>query len=107
MTDPRTVSKEMQGQLLDAIRKSQDAVTDAIRIWAETIQSVTPKVPVPQAPFADQLPKPDEMVSDAYDFAEQLLAAQRKFAEDVIHATAPVLTVKGQGGSGSEGGTSY
>jgi len=30
-------------------------------------------------------------VSGAYDFAEQLLAAQRKFAEDVLHATAPLF----------------
>ena len=34
------------------------------------------------------------MVADAYDFAEQLLAAQRKFAEDVLQATAPVFTPK-------------
>ena len=42
-------------------------------------------------PFADKLPKPSEMVADTYDFVEQLLAAQRKFAEDVLHATAPLF----------------
>ena len=26
-----------------------------------------------------------------YDFAEELLASQRKFAEDVLKATAPLL----------------
>jgi hypothetical protein len=42
-------------------------------------------------PFADKLPKPEEVVANAYDFAEQLLASQRKFAEDVLKATAPLM----------------
>jgi hypothetical protein len=45
-------------------------------------------------PYADKLPTPSEVVADAYDFAEQLLAAQRKFAEDVLQATAPAFTSK-------------
>jgi hypothetical protein len=98
MTDVRTAAQGVQEQILDTIRKSQEAVTDAIRTWAETVQSITPSLPA--APLADKLPKPGELVSDAYDFAERLLAAQRKFAEDVIAATAPALT--GKDGTGSK-----
>ena len=94
MTDLRSTGKEMQGQVLDTIQKSQEAVTDAIRAWAETIQSLTPSPPAVPAPYADKLPAPSEVVADAYDFAEQLLAAQRKFAEDVLQATAPAFTPK-------------
>lgn len=94
MTDLRTTGKEMQGQVLDTIQKSQDAVTDAVRAWAETVQSVTPSLPTAPTPYADKLPKPSEVVADAYDFAERLLAGQRKFAEDVLQATAPVFTSK-------------
>ena len=32
----------------------------------------------------------------AYDFAEALLAGQRRFAEDVLKATAPLLPGKGK-----------
>lgn len=92
MTDPRTASQELQAQFLDSIRKSQEAVVDALKTWAETVHSVTPALPVSTVPFADKLPKPGELVADAYDFAAQLLAAQRKFAEDVIQITAPVVT---------------
>ena len=42
-------------------------------------------------PLADQLPKPEEVVASAYDFAEQLLASQRTFAEEVLKATSPLL----------------
>jgi hypothetical protein len=98
MTDPSAVGQELQGQILDTIRKSQEAVTDAIRTWAEAVHAITPSVPVPTAPFADKLPKPGDLIANAYDFAEQLLAAQRKFAEDVLQAAAPVLAAKEETG---------
>ena len=94
MTDPTAIGKEIQGQILDTIRKSQEAVTDAVRTWADAVHSITPSLPVPQVPMADRLPKPADLVANAYDFAEQLLAAQRKFAEDILEATAPVLAAK-------------
>jgi hypothetical protein len=45
-------------------------------------------------PFTDKMPKPDELIASAYDFAEQLLASQRKFAEDVLKASAPLTASK-------------
>jgi hypothetical protein len=90
MTDPRTATQELQAQILDSIRKSQDAVVEALRTWADAVHSVTPSLPVPAAPFADKLPKPKDLVEDAFDFAAQLLAAQRKFAEDVLQVTTSV-----------------
>jgi hypothetical protein len=94
MADTRTTSQEVQGEILDAVRKSQDAMVDAIKRWAETIQSLTPSIPVPNLPYSDKLPKPEEVVANAYDFAEQLLAAQRSFAESVLQATKPLTNGK-------------
>ena len=91
MTDPRTATQELQSQILDSIRKSQDAVVDALRTWADAVHSVTPSLPVSAVPFADKLPKPKDLVEDAFDFAAQLLAAQRKFAEDVLQVTTSVV----------------
>ena len=106
MSDSRSIGQEFQGQILDTIRKSQEAVTDAIRTWADTVAARTPSLPVPPAPFADKLPKPSDLVANAYDFAEQLLAAQRKFAEDVLQATAPVLAAASpDGGSSKKSGS--
>jgi hypothetical protein len=94
MTDTRTVGHEIQGQILDTVRKSQDAVVDALKTWTETVQSITPSIPTPSLPLADKLPKPEELVASAYDFAEQLLASQRKFAESVLEVTGPVAARK-------------
>jgi hypothetical protein len=85
-------TQDLQNEFLSTIRKSQETVIDAIRNWADTVQSVVPKQVSVQVPLADQLPKPEEVVASAYDFAEQLLASQRTFAEEILKVTAPLLT---------------
>jgi len=35
-------------------------------------------------------------VASGYDFAEQLLTSQRKFADEVVKATAPLMPGKGE-----------
>ena len=92
MTESRTVGQEVQEEILKTVRKSQAAVVEAIQTWASTVQSITPTLPDVNVPFAEKLPKPQELIASAYDFAEQLLASQRKFAEDVLKTTAPMLT---------------
>jgi hypothetical protein len=94
MAENRTTSQEVQSEILEAVRKSQEAMVDAIKRWAETVQSITPSIPVPNLPYSDKLPKPEEIVSNAYDFAEQLLVSQRNFAESVLQATKPLTAGK-------------
>jgi hypothetical protein len=102
MTDTRNMGQEIQDQILDAVRKSQETVVDAIKAWADTVQAITPSLPsAPAVPFADKLPKPGELVANAYDFAEQLLASQRKFAEEVLEATTSVTSAASDSASKS------
>ena len=91
MTDTHTAGERVQEEILKTVRNSQSAVIEAIQTWARTVQSITPALPDVNVPFADKLPKPQELISNAYDFAEQLLHSQRKFAEEVLKATAPML----------------
>jgi len=86
------MGQELQSEVLNTIRKSQAAVVDALEAWTATVQSIKPRLPEVNVPFADKLPKPKDLVANAYDFAEQLLAAQRKFAEDLLKATAPLAS---------------
>ncbi len=96
MASTSTVSKELQDQFLSTVRKSQEVALDAIKTMVDTIQNITPKVPSVNVPFADRLPKPEDVVASGYDFAEQLLTSQRKFAGEVLKATAPLLPAKGE-----------
>ena len=100
-----TTTQEIQGEILDAVRKGQEAVVDVIKQWTSTVQSMTPSIPVPSLPYADKLPKPEELMASAYDFAEQLLASQRTFAEHVLEATKPLVSGK-NGTTASTGKTS-
>ena len=98
-----TPTRDLPEEFLAATRKSQEVAIRAIKTWVETVKTVTPKMPSVYAPladrlpklpsinvpFADRLPKPEDVVANAYDFAEKLLAGQRKFAEDVVKALTP------------------
>jgi hypothetical protein len=88
MTSTQTAGRGIQDEILKTVTKSQDLVLQAVQKWTTAVRSVTPSFAKLNLPFADRLPKPEKLVSNAYGFAEQLLAAQRKFAKDVLQVTA-------------------
>jgi hypothetical protein len=83
-------TQELQAQVLDGIRKSQEAVIDGMRTWAETIQQLVPSTAQAAVPRTGQLPTPTEVVDSVFDFAAQLLDAQRQLAHSVLGATTAV-----------------
>ena len=88
------ITQDVQEQFLSTIRKGQEMTIDALKSWVETVQSVTqslPSIPTVSLPLADRLPKPQDVVSSGYDFAEQILTNQRKFADEVLAVASPLL----------------
>jgi hypothetical protein len=77
-----TVREELRGEFLSTLRKGQDIALDALKTLVETIEFITPAI------------KPHEVVAGANDFAEQLLANQRQFADEVITVMSPLLPGK-------------
>ena len=96
MVSTSTVTQDLQDQFLSTVRKSQEVALEAIKTMVDTIQNITPKVPAVSMPFADRLPKPEAVVASGYDFAEQLLTSQRKFANEVVKAAAPLMPGKAE-----------
>ena len=90
-----STQQELQDQFLSIVSKSQEIALDAIKSMVDTVQTITPKVPTVDVPFADQLPKPQDVVASGYDFAQKLLSSQRKFADEVVKASAPLLPGNG------------
>ena len=102
----RTLKQE---DLLATARKGQEIMIDAIRTWVETVRTATPRLSTVYTPFAErfprvsslyaplasQLPRAEAAVASAYDLAERMLASQRKFAEDVVKATRPLMPGSG------------
>jgi hypothetical protein len=75
MADTVTVGQELEGRILDAVHKSNTVAFEAMKVLTDAIQPVISVIPSVTPPLA-------------YDFAEQLMASQRKFAEDMLHLTA-------------------
>ena len=90
-----STQQELQDQFLSIVRKSQEMALDVIKSMVDSVQTITPKIPSVDVPFADRLPKPQDVVASGYDFAEKLLSSQRKFADEVVKAAAPLLPGNG------------
>jgi len=95
MIDISATGRGLGDEILNLIHASADTMTDALQAWASAVRYVTPSMAM--VPYADLLPTPGTLVSEVYDFAGQWLSAQRKFANDVLEATAPLT---GQGAAG-------
>ncbi len=75
MTDTTTVVREMEGWVLDAVRKGNAVAIEALKVLADGVQPMTAVIPAVTPPLA-------------YEFAEQFMTTERKFAEEVLHLTA-------------------
>ena len=80
-------NKRVEDQVLDAIKRSQDAALQAISAWSESVAKVAPKLPdMPKLPLVDALPKPSELSDQYFEFAQLLLSSQQKFVEKLLAA---------------------
>ena len=91
-----STQQDLQDQFLSIVRKSQEIALDAIKSIVDSVQTITPKIPAVDVPFADKLPKPQDVVAGGYDFAEKLLSNQRQFADEVVKATASLRPGNGE-----------
>ena len=66
-------------QYTESLKKSQEAVLEAIQAWTNSAQSA---FSAPAASLAGQR-NPDQVIDQVFDFAEQMLAVQRQFAKNM------------------------
>jgi hypothetical protein len=85
----KTATDDLQGQVIDTIRKGQEAVVDGLRSWTEAAEQFVPRTATAW-PGAERYPSPTELVDTAYDFAAELLKAQRDFLHKAIQVTTPL-----------------
>ena len=78
-----------QEQTLKTIRQGQQAVVEAVKSWAEVVEKTASEPPT--ILNAEEFPTPQELLQSGFKFADQLLKAQREFAEGILTAVTPVL----------------
>ena len=114
------MTEDVQQQVLDVVRKSQEMTLDAIKQVVETVNAAAGKLPaMPAMPFAGKLPQlpslpaaapgapalptPETVVSSTFDFLDRLLAEQRKFAGELVKATSGLRPAAKAGEARREG----
>ena len=66
-------------QYTESLKKSQQAVVDAIEAWTKSAQSA---FTMPAATLNAEKGT-DQVIDQVFDFAEQMLAVQRQFAKNL------------------------
>ena len=97
MSKAQEIGQKVQGQTLDAVRNTQDAVVEAVTAWTETAD----KLPG-YARFTKQFPAATEVIDSNFDFAQQILTSQRDFAGRIVAATAPKPPAEGHHAEGDQ-----
>jgi 3-methyladenine DNA glycosylase AlkC len=85
--DAADEESRVQDQILEAIKRSQDATLKIVSAWSESVAKLTPQLPeMPKMPMFDALPKPDEVSDKYFEFAQELMNAQQEFVKRLIAA---------------------
>ncbi len=76
-----------QKQVIDAIKRTQEATLEIVSAWSESVSKLTDKLPeMPKLPLVDKLPKPHELSDQFFEFAQELMHSQQEFVKKLIDA---------------------
>jgi hypothetical protein len=81
----------VEDQALEGLKQTQDTVLGVARSVADSVAQYVPDLPVS---YPEQLPEPSVIVDNLFEFAGQLLAANRSFTKQLLEAVAPLAVVK-------------
>ena len=70
-------------QFVDIAKRSQEAVSTAVRSWADSVQNFAGNLNAGPG----QLPNPQSVIDTYFDFAEKVLANQRQLATQFVSAS--------------------
>ncbi|MEL7209357.1 MAG: hypothetical protein AAGK32_14170 [Actinomycetota bacterium] len=76
---------EIQDKVIELLTRVQEPVLDGLRTVVDKVEGRVPELAVPE-----QVPTADELVDNGFGFAKDVLDNQKKFAGQVLKATAPV-----------------
>jgi hypothetical protein len=77
----------IQDQVLDAIKKTQEATLKAVSAWSESVAKIAPKLPeMPKMPHVENLPKPGEISEAFFKFAKDVMETEHEFVKRLLEA---------------------
>jgi hypothetical protein len=85
---------ELQNQVFELVRRSQEAILDAGRSFADNVTTMAP----------GDSEAIDKLLDDSFEFTEKVLKSQRDFAKSVVKAVTSPVTGGGGDASASDDG---
>ena len=80
----------VQDQVLDAIKRSQEATLQMVTAWSDSVAKLATKLPdmpkMPKMPTMDSLPKASELSDQFFEFADKMLKSEQEFVQKLIDA---------------------
>ena len=90
----------IQEQYSELIKQGQDASRVALETWTQTFQQAAGQL------SGSGLIRPDQVIDQVFDFAGQVLNAQRDFAKQLV-ATGTAMAEKARDGVSQAAGTAH
>ena len=90
----------IQEQYSELIKQGQDASRVAIETWTQTFQQAAGQL------SGSGLIRPDQVIDQVFDFAGQILNAQRDFAKQLV-ATGAAMAEKARDGVAQAAGQTF
>ena len=81
----------VEDQALEGIKQTQETVLGVAKSAVETVAPYVPELPVS---YPATLPEPSVIVDNLFEFAANLLSAQRTFTKQLLETVAPLAVVK-------------
>jgi hypothetical protein len=87
--DAAAGAKRVQDQVLDAIKRSQDATLQVVGSWSEQVAKMVHNLPdLPKIPIPEALSKHSELGDQFFEFAQSLIKSQQEFAKKLVDTLA-------------------
>ncbi len=78
---------EAQERYLQTVRESQEAITEALSTWSQSLSQVGPEQGLP---ITDVYARFEQTIDQMFNFFQQLLDHNREFVRSVLQATRPL-----------------
>lgn len=75
-------------RVIDTVKQAEDLTVNAVSGVTERIGGLLPTLPA--IPFADQLPRPEELVKISFNFTQRLVETQKDYALALVKALEPI-----------------
>jgi hypothetical protein len=85
------IAQKFREQLLSTLQQGQQMSLDAAQTWMKAV-SVLPPIDLPKIPGIPALPNLEAATTYAFDFAGDLLNAQRDYTMQLTNALVPAKT---------------